>query len=147
MENLWSTTIQNAKNKNSPLYILKVQASQLGSITKNLVRAEMRMKKTPSSSNQTILAFDFNIVASLLENYRYRLFSAGIDISENYPLVLNLPKKLIIELIGNDEEAQTKGIIINNELELLDWLRRIFGAEYTINIISSLIQTTEKGSN
>lgn len=149
MENLWSITIENGKNKISPLHILKEQASQLGSITKNFVKAEVRMNKNPqyTNSNQTMLDFDFNIVASLLQNYRYRLFSAQIDISENYPVKLFLPAKLSKELTGGYEEAQKGGIIIYSELELMDWLRKIFGSEFTVNIISTLIQTTEKKSN
>jgi hypothetical protein len=148
MENLWATTIRIAENKISPLHILKEQASRLGLMTKNFVKAEVRLNKDPSySTNQTLLVFDFNIVASLLQNYRYRLFSAQIDISENYPLKIFLPSKLNRELIGDKEEAQDSMIQINSEIELEDWLRRIFGSEFTVNIISALVQTTQKGNN
>ena len=147
MENLWSTAFENAKDKISPLQILKDQASQLGSMTKNLVRAEVRMKRDPSSSKETSLIFDFNILASLFNNYRYRLFTAGIDISAHYPLVLFLPFKLKAELLGSNEEKQGNDIVVNSEIELLDWLRRIFSSEFTLNIISSLVQITERGDS
>jgi hypothetical protein len=149
MENLWTNTLQIGENRISPLHILKEQASQLGSMTKNFVKAEVRLKKDPSykTPNLTLLDFDFNIIASLLQNYRYRLFSAQIDISENYPMKLFLPSKLKRELLGDEEEAQEGVIQIYSELELVDWLRRIFGSEFTVNIISTLMQTTQKGNN
>jgi hypothetical protein len=146
MENLWSINIEKEENKISPLHILKGQASQLGSMTKNLVKAEVRMNKDPSFLNTTRLDFDFNIVASLMQNYRYRLFGVQIDISENYPVKLFLPAKLKTELMG-EKEAQKGDIQINSELELKDWLRKIFGSEFTLNIISTLVQTTERRSN
>jgi hypothetical protein len=150
MENLWTNTIQIGETRISPLHILKEQASQLGSMTKNFVKAEVRLNKDPSynlSQNQTLLDFDFNIIASLLQNYRYRLFGVQIDISENYPMKLFLPSKLKKELIGDIEESKESAIQIYSELELVDWLRKIFGSEFTVNIISSLIQTTQKGNN
>lgn len=138
METLWPEEIKNSDSFDSPLAILKSQASQLGPLTKNVVKAEVRTQAINPLRQTSSMMFDFNLLAPLLENYRYKLFSTYFDILESYPLKLYLDKKIMNELIGENEEADKNGILVFSQEEFLDWLKRIFNSNSTKNIINTL---------
>lgn len=135
MKDLWPEDI-DIDGQITPLSILKEQASLLGEKTRNLVKASVNTRVStegrPLGISETIY-YDFDIVAPLLNNYRFRLFTAAQDIMKIYPISIVLGEKLAREIYGHKEGRMS--IRIDNEESLLAELERILSSESTKNII------------
>lgn len=156
MVNLWPDLIP--KNPQlSPLEILRQQASFLGDKTQNVVTAVVNVSQ--NSTNKGFFQYVFYIVAPILSNYHYRLFTLYQRI-EFYPINVVLDEDVLIELktvnnggIGyffaqetlpsDESHVFVKGLtstvlICQNEQDFLDALRDIFATQRVVKIIQSL---------
>ncbi len=129
MNDLWAEDIVTG-TVNTPVAILREQASLLGKKTQNLVLAEV------ASSAGYQFKHRFKITAPALGDYAYTLFSIEHPIGL-YPLKMDLDGELADELEWDDEE-------INDESKFIKFLDRILKAERTKQIIRTfLAQSSE----
>ena len=142
---LWPEDIGYSDMK-SPLTILKEQASILGSKTKNLVNAEVRIadimdiklqnlnvKHSVEDNTKYDFSYNFYITAPALNNYRYRLFTIFFDIGL-YPVNFMLDGEIQKQICPLKKPTKA-----NSESEFMQILGHIFNSDRTRTIISSLI--------
>lgn len=145
MRDLWPEDIAPIPELKGPAIILKEQASLLGKKTKNLVEAEVvqfepsrpgpPMVQIELSMFETRFNYAFLIVAPLLNNYRYKLFtiSHGIDA---YPVTINVDMEIRAE-IGYSEQREE--LVAKSEDEFVEILKKLFNAQKTQKIIGTLL--------
>jgi len=138
MKDLWPSEIGYAEGK-APVTILKEQASLLGAKTENMIKAEVSYIKGSSFMDQNGFAYDFTILAPLLEDYRYRLFTIKHDV-ELYPLKIYTDD----EILGEISPAEKDKIVINSEAELLEALKKILNSKKAKRIISAMLLQCRK---
>src|SRR5262245_38143551 len=98
MTDLWPTDIEKAEKLETPVSILKQQASLLGERTNQIVTAKVaQTDKDHGLPDSDDFAYVFFIAAPALGNYRYRLFTVAHGI-ELYPLVFKLDTDIKAEL-------------------------------------------------
>src|SRR5437867_9307579 len=114
--NLWPEDIAVTEAV-APVSILKDQASKLAERTKNLVEA--RVRNSARDSYDDDFAYDFELVAPALNNYRYRLFAISHDV-QFYPL-----------FIHDCEAFDEKDVPVDDEEQFLKVLKVIFSSERT----------------
>lgn len=119
--NLWPDDLVPEEVR-TPKEILEFQAEQLSEASRGLVRGEVVSQNEDSST-----AHFFNLVASELGGYRYRLLTVIHDRELAYPcrLYTQVPMSAV-EMIDLD---QTK---------LLESLGRVFGDQSTRSILQAL---------
>lgn len=144
MEDLWPDFREVSIDK-TPISIIKEYASKLEEKTNHMVSAEVEkddiiaMIQLWENDNykghiSPPLQYNFYLVAQTL-NYRYKLFCIAHDIFL-YPIYFYE----IDKDIKDEFYPEQKGTIpINNETDLLDFLKKIFGAKKTTKIIRALI--------
>lgn len=145
MKDLWPTNIANAENKVSPMRILKEQAALLGRKTQNIVKAKVLPEKRTISKpitavEQPKFQYSFYIVAPVLENYQYRLFTIYHDI-ELYPVNLIIEDEIQKEIFPEKEEQE---ICIYSEDEFLETLKKIFSSSKTTRLIQAILVQSGK---
>ncbi len=91
VESLWPV-FQKIKI-NTPISILREQASELGKSTNNLVEA--RVNQVDSST--VMIKYNFEFIAPALGGYRYRIFSIEHDI-RTYRVVFECDEEIYMEL-------------------------------------------------
>lgn len=144
MVDLWPDDIAQPGKLKAPVTILREQASLLGKKTQNLVEAEVKQRDTApwvrvSPDDRGLkkfgdFAYDFHIVAPALGHYRYQLFTATHAI-ELYPVAItNIDGDIRAEI----SPGQRADPIAKSEDELLEILRKIFGAKKTRQVIDGL---------
>lgn len=123
-QNLWPDFAIEATR--SPKTILKEQAGYLMAKTKNVLSASV-----VTSQNNDKLTHDFYVVAPALKNYRYKLFSVeqGVRL---YPVSIQWDADDAIPWEWQQDP-------IMNEAKLTETLQKIFTAQSTAEIITSLI--------
>lgn len=147
MKNLWPDDIVADRESTTSLRILKEQAINLGSLTKNIVKAEVRSRKDLNTKNSSKLYFDFNIIAPLLQNYRYRLFQVAFDIGRLYPIEMFLDEDLSHELgheVNVEDNSKRAPIRVQSDFEFEGLLKEIFNTRTTRNIIKNLKDSSEE---
>jgi hypothetical protein len=115
---LWPDDIADASEGQSPVQLLKTQATAFTEKMRYSLRAEV--VTDPSGG---LLFHKFRIVAPALDNYAYELFRIGQPLTTFYPL----------QVLFNDAVYD-----IDSEQQLLDRIKEIFGAESTRRVIESL---------
>lgn len=144
MEDLWPDFGEMAPDK-TPISIIKEYASKLQEKTNYMVMAEIDkndvIRKVSLFDNGLFkgyesppLQYNFYLVAQAL-NYRYKLFSIAHDIFL-YPIYFFEIDKDIEDEFYPDRKGTIK---IDNEIDLIDFLKNIFRAKKTIKIIKALI--------
>lgn len=144
MEDLWPDFKEIAPDK-TPISIIKEHSSKLYEKTNYVVSAEIEKEE----NLERILLFDkgeysgfvtppfqynFYLEAKTL-NYHYKLFQIGHDIYL-YPIYFyEIDNDILNELFPDQKGTVT----INNENDLLEFLKKIFKAKKTIKIIQALI--------
>jgi hypothetical protein len=139
LDSLWPTDI-GASAEKAPVTILKEQATILGTMTNNIVKAEVvatEGKRIPYEflSKTHDFGFSFYIVAPALNNYRYQLFTIYHNL-EFYPLAFKTETErndLRIDVLDNEFEYA------ENEMQFLQKLKIIFGSQKTRRIIGSIM--------
>ncbi len=145
MEDLWPNFDEKTSVK-PPIAIIKEQASKLRDKTNDMVFADIDKNNKLSK----IMQFDINgkfelyicpsfqysfyLEAPTLE-YRYKLLSIAHDIFLYPVYFFEVDKDIRIELNIDEKDAVT----INNENELLVFLKNVFTANKTTKIVNALI--------
>jgi hypothetical protein len=141
MADLWPNDLGLVDIK-SPLSILKDQAAMLGQKTQMIVKAEVGRGnleyyyRTAAINKEDLKKFlyEFYIVAPVLENYRYRLFSIIHDV-DLYPVEFLLDVEIEEEIIG--EEVDLRFAL--SESQFIDMLGHILNSNKTKKVIRSLL--------
>jgi len=141
MIDLWPDKIAVEKMI-TPVTILRQQALLLGEKTKNIVQGEVRSSK----DNFTSFNYAFYIVATALDNYRYKLLEISyneslypVDIDVEEEIRKKIPDKFqIVEV-----ERIGKFIVANSEEEFLDILKAIFNSAKVLRVISVLLSQSD----
>lgn len=161
MQDLWPE-ITFEEQLDSPVAILKEQAALLGDKTQHIVTAEVRPLGT-SIANQFVNGF--YLVAPVLENYRYRLFTISHSV-DPYPVTFELDELLYDEVkawgtrssttaaydtlhstmktlndaewSGTSKEVNQRSLKAKNEQQFIAILQAIFASERTKRIITVL---------
>ncbi len=136
---LWPATFGNGAIRvvNTPVRLLKEQASLLATKTDNMVEAEVlttpvKDLMTPSPSKflkrfpNNGFRHAFYLRAPTLGNFRYLLFEIGQPI-EMYPLIIN------------DAPIEEGEIEVSNQEEFMEALRKIFANKKTQKVIQAMI--------
>lgn len=118
---------------NTPLAIMKEQASLLTKKSNHRLRAEVETRATGGDKFRHI----FYLIVPALEDYRYELFEIEHGVLP-YPLtIISQPgiaiifgSKPIVKGFGSDP--------INSETEFVDWLKGVLQSTATKKIIGSL---------
>jgi len=143
MEDLWPDFKEIVPEK-TPISIIKDHASKLYEKTNYLISAEVEKDDNPGrihffddegiyKTTSPSFQYSFYLEASAL-NYRYKLFEIGHDIFL-YPIYFfEIDKDIINECFTDKKGA----MVINDEEELLGFLKNIFGAKKTLKIIQAL---------
>ncbi len=149
MQDLWPEDIViSAEKLKAPVTILKEQASLLGKKTQNLVEAIVRTNERMQAPER--FAYDFYLVAPALSAYRYRLFTImhGIQL---YPVNVYVDRDMAAEIapgrVGREDmpmifsgiPGEQRELLAKSEEELLEILKKIFGAKKTKQIIQALL--------
>lgn len=144
MEDLWPDLVEITPDK-TPISIIKEHASKLADKTNYMISADLEKEDITNDiylvnkdgRYKVIKApfqYSFMLIAQALD-YRYKLFSIAHDIFL-YPIYFfDIDADIISEICPNFEGA----ISINNETDLLAFLKNIFGAKKTIKVIQALI--------
>ncbi len=148
MTDLWPADIEHADDiAETPLGILKEQASLLGKRTRNIVIAEVRPKTSDDvdfsvdiekPSQKREFAYEFNIVAPILK-YQFGLFSISQNVTKLYPLTLTLNDSNLVHDIFPKKHSYPVKISINDIESFKEQLESIFNATSTKNLIKFLI--------
>ncbi len=143
MTDLWPANIINVENMTAPVRILKEQAALLGQKTKNLVKAKVVPEKKTvykPGAIQPRFQYSFYIVAPLLENYQYRLFTIYHDI-EFYPVNFILDEAVQEEIFleRQEPEIREKEILVYSEDDFVEILRKIFNSQKATKVIQSIL--------
>jgi hypothetical protein len=126
LQNLWPTDLAPTVER-TPLTILKEQAAQLGTMTKNLL--EGRVETATTGSGRAVrFSHAFNIAAPSL-GYTYQLLILQHSL-ELYPIS--------VAFYGSTS-APPKGQRLASEAEFLDYLRKVFASDETRRIIGALL--------
>lgn len=147
MTNLWPDDIAGDGESTAALRILKEQAINLGNLTKNIVKAEVRNRRDLNSKNKGKLYFDFNIIAPLLQNYKYRLFQISFDIGRSYPIDIILDDDISRELgliRGEGDNSERDQIYVRSNSDFEHALTKIFNTRTTRSIIKNLKDSSEE---
>jgi hypothetical protein len=130
--NLWPTDFSVPETVTAPVTILLDQALALGETTKHLVEGEVRTYRGIDRNSLVHAVVDDEIVHSFLikapylDNYRYSLFHVRHKA---------LPYPLTISEVDNKPD-----VVVHNEEEFLNRLKRVFDSEEARRVIQSLIQ-------
>jgi hypothetical protein len=144
MVDLWPADLVQPLEQKAPVTILREQATLLGQKTSNLVEGRVVEGTTQLPG---LFVYSFQLIAPVLKNYSYRLFSIRHDINL-YPLQVSLDDDLVDEVFGDRKKEillpdGSESIMIDrtvsSEEEFLEALSKIFGASKTRHIINALI--------
>ncbi len=135
MESFWPADLA-FDEKNAPVTILREQASLLGQQTRNIVQAQVE----PMSwlTNPEKFGYVFYIITSLLENYRYKLFTIEYDVNL-YPVTVKADEDIRDEILGKNIESLTVQMSADSEEAFSELLKRIFHSQKTKKIISAIL--------
>lgn len=134
IDDLWPAEIARATGPVPPIAILKQQASLLGQRTKNLVEAEV---ETKTADYQRILRHTFNLVAPVLNFYRYPLLTVEHYVTQMYPATIK------VTWIDKEFQNTVQEITAADADEFKDGLRRVFGDPETKKVIAALLVQSE----
>ena len=138
MTDLWPADIEKAEKLETPVSILKQQASLLGERTNQVVIAKVaQTEKEHALPDSDDFAYDFFIAAPALGNYRYRLFTLTYGI-ELYPLVFKLDTDIKAELAPKPASPRYD-LRVNSKEEYLEALKKIFAAHKTVKLVRAII--------
>jgi hypothetical protein len=125
--NLWPTDLAPTVER-TPLTILKEQAAQLGSQTKNLLEGRVDTTARPSGDDR-LFQHRFIIVAPSLDSYAFLLLGVSHKL-EPYPV-----KATFYGRPSDSPENKE----LTSEAEFIDYLRDVFASEATRRVIGALL--------
>ena len=140
-KNLWPAEITNDTEVESPVVVLKEQATLLGQTTKNLVEAQVESDSDDVTGN----FIERFVVYSAVINYRYELFSVQYPF-EFYPLTIWWDGYPSTE--DYNEDGEPIYIPGRREVDSREWfeqeLENIFSNSKTIRIIQAIISRSRE---
>ena len=116
MTNLWPAEITEVSEVIPPVVILDQQAAMLGQMTKNIILAEIKTEE----SNSYEFSYSLNIVAPVLDNYRYRLLNIWHNI-DLYPVIVRVGEDIYNEIYKDFEDKKVFSPWTMQERELPGW--------------------------
>lgn len=146
MTDFWPDEIDET-NITVPITILREQAELLGKKTKNIVKAEvvalapsepLLLERDEVKNEPRVFRYAFLLLAPILDNYRYHLFSISHPINI-YPLRFYLDADIAQEITPNHQSPT----IASSEEEFSDTLKAIFGARKTVRAIQSMLAQSQ----
>jgi hypothetical protein len=154
MTDLWPQDF-GVITKNSPLAILKEQASLLGGKTSNIVKATVKkeseelagllrrakndaMGVRSDAFGSRSFSYAFFLQAPALDNYTYRLFRIIFDV-DIYPVRFFVDDAIAEELSINSKD----GVPAADEEEFKQMLSRILGSQKTRKVINAILSQTD----
>lgn len=140
MIDLWPDKI-GVEKLITPVTILRQQASLLGKKTKNIVQGEVRSSK----DSLTSFNYAFYIIATALDNYRYKLLEISYDESL-YPVKINVDQEIWDEIPAGFKtmtSAMEYYFGAGSEKEFQDILKAIFGSKKVLRVISVLLSQSD----
>lgn len=135
MSSLWpdSFKIQDIK---TPYEVLKAQAKELERLTDDYVSGDVseteNIIKIAFDELRKSFSYSFFINSRFVTSYQFRVFSFSYEIPF-YPIFINLDSDISAEL---DCDIR---INLENEEQLIDFLKRVFNSKKIYDIISSLM--------
>lgn len=132
-QDLWLDEIKSTEII-SPVTIIKEQGKILGRKTNNIVVGEVKH----IDSNQFPFAYGFALVCSTI-NYEYYLFDFLFPI-EMYPVIIIPDNSIANEL---SLPSRNPEITIESEQGLIESLKKIFSAQKTVKIITTLLSQSQ----
>jgi len=143
MTNLWPAEITEVSEITPPVVILEQQATMLGDMTKNIVLAEVKAEESKTYE----FSYTFDIVAPILDNYRYRLLTIYHHI-DFYPLIIAVEKEIYQDIKLSDKtKKESMALEVDSESKFLEELRKIFRSNKTKRIISALLAQSKSDYN
>jgi hypothetical protein len=145
MEDLWPD-FEKMPSEKTPIAIIKEHASKLQDKTNNMISADIEkddvLNKIYYYANDILkgtvkpdFQYTFYLIAQAL-NYRYKLFSLGHDVLL-YPIYFyDFDKDIKNEVLPGKKATS---IVINNQTDLFEMLKKIFSAKKTIKVIQALL--------
>lgn len=141
MRDLWPEDFAVTPEAKTPATILREQAAFLGQKTNNVVEA----KVVPSGAIYPGgFVYNFFIVAPVLDNYMYKLFTIAYNINL-YPISLDVGMEIHTEIDPEYQRYLEVKIITNSESEFVDLLGKIFCTEKTKKVIGTLLSMSREG--
>jgi len=160
MCDLWPDDLVVAtEDLQSPLAILKEQASLLGAKTKNIVKAKVVKARDLRSeeellTNEVALGYGsyrgpttpfrylFLIHSPALGDYRYRLFEISYDVGF-YPVSFQLDEDIVREWQMDPKQ----GIVADDESAFVDILSRVLKSKRTRQVIQAILSQALESSD
>ena len=154
MSNFWSEDITRNLT-DAPVTLLREYAESIGEGLNHKLIAEVRRRNynVLSEMNKTVsqlagsnirpnpspnFYYTFEIVAPLLNNYRYELFVVSFDI-QMYPVKLYLDEDILHEIAPNLKDEYYGPLAANDSTEMKTLLQSILNTQKTITVIRSLL--------
>ena len=118
-----------------PNIIIRQQAEKLGQLTQNIVTATVRpLSMGPRYLNKSV-SFEFKIVAPLLGEYSFVLFTFSYDLLDLYPVKI---KNMYL-----DNELGNIPVEARDDIQLRQHLQTIFNHPKTVSAIDALVIQSE----
>jgi hypothetical protein len=133
-EDLWPSLI-DTRQPRVPAAILSEQAALLPQKTNAVLAGEVKPSSGRTESNR--LAFVFNIVAPLLNNYRLRLIGIAHGVVALYPV------RVAAFLMPGEDEESVKIFEARDEKQFINIIKEILNDSTTISAIQSLWAQSE----
>lgn len=147
MPDLWPKDIEYTGLK-APVTILREQASLLGKRTQNIVTAEvaqprdllvrmdqLRVINPRDPLKPKAFFYAFHLVAPVLGNYRYELFTIANDI-RLYPVMIYPDEDILAEIAP---DASEKILVAETEDEFVEMLSKILSSQKTKHVIQAIL--------
>ncbi|HHT7166507.1 TPA: hypothetical protein ACTZ3T_002828 [Bacillus cereus] len=130
--NLWGD-LKNLKSVNNPLDILKEQSGYLMDATDNIIYAEIRNRESKVFLGEPECEFVtiYSLKSKMLEKYEFELLTLFYGITF-YPMTIELDENIAenLGIVGY--------VVVQNEQEFIDLLKKSLDNDLTKNIISSI---------
>lgn len=133
-KDLWPS-LTDARQLKAPAAILSEQAALLPQKTNGILGGEVKPASGKPESNR--LAFVFNIVAPLLNNYRLRLIGVAHGVLTLYPV------RVAAFLMPGEDEESVKIFEARDEGQFINIIKEILNDSTTVSAIESLWAQSE----
>ncbi|MCP4213909.1 MAG: hypothetical protein GY765_04590 [bacterium] len=133
--NLWGDI--SPATEETPIFILKEQASLLGKLTKNILEGKVRvdqgpisLKIKPSALPQTGIVCRLSVVAKALDSYQFQILTVQYSMTM-YPLLIK------------DSTKESGAVTCADSKEFIKELGKILSSEAVQKVISSLLRQSK----
>lgn len=118
----------------APVAILLEQASLLGTLTNHVVEAKVSRSEIYIPSQKHGFRYDFSLVAPILRNYSYYLFSTAHHYTDWYPVIFHIDDEQLRRELG----TQQRKLTAKTEEEFISILSQIFQSKKTQGVLGRI---------